>query len=135
MCIMNSCTIQTLLSILRSLTQSCVPLLHMRIQFSKLLTNVGVYVLTYPKNMDTVRYGTGSASWVLIRMVSNMDTFLTINGKDYSHKDINLIRDFFTDEQWDCIFDGVSEYQDHEDSTEKCRETLDIMHSVFRSAY
>ena len=64
-----------------------------------------------------------------------MDAFLTINGKDYSHKDINLIRDFFTDEQWDLIDYALCEYQDHEDSTEKCRETLDIMHSVFRSAY
>ena len=64
-----------------------------------------------------------------------MNSFLTINGKDYSHKDVNLIRDFFTDEQWDCIFDAVSEYQDHEDSTVICKESLDIMHNVFRSAY
>ena len=64
-----------------------------------------------------------------------MESFLTINGKDYSHKDINLIRDFFTDKQWDCIFDAVSEYQDHEDSTEKCKELLDVMYQVFRSAY
>ena len=64
-----------------------------------------------------------------------MDAFLTINGKDYSHKDINLIRDFFTDEQWDLIDYALSEYQDHEDSTEKCKELLDIMYQVFRSAY
>ena len=64
-----------------------------------------------------------------------MTAFLTINGKDYSHKDMNLIRDFFTDEQWDLIDYALSEYQDHEDSTEKCRETLDIMHNIFRSAY
>ena len=64
-----------------------------------------------------------------------MNSFLTINGKDYSHKDVNLIRDFFTDEQWDCIFDAVSEYQDHEDSTVICNESLDIMHNIFRSAY
>ena len=44
-----------------------------------------------------------------------MNAFLTINGKDYSHKDINLIRDFFTDEQWDVIDYALSEYQDHED--------------------
>ena len=68
-------------------------------------------------------------------MVSNMDTFLTINGKDYSHKDINLIRDFFTDEQWDLIDYALSEYQDHDDSTEKCKELLDVMYQVFRSAY
>ena len=85
--------------------------------------------------MDILRYGTASASWVLIRMVSNMDAFLTINGKDYSHKDINLIRDFFTDDQWDLIDYALSEYQDHEDSTEKCKELLDVMYQVFRSAY
>ena len=64
-----------------------------------------------------------------------MNSFLTINGKDYSHKDINLIRDFFTDEQWDLIDSSLSEYQDHDDSTEKCKETLDIIGNIFRSAY
>ena len=28
-----------------------------------------------------------------------MDDFMTVNGKGYSHNDINLIREFFTDEQ------------------------------------
>ena len=64
-----------------------------------------------------------------------MDSFLTINGKDYSHKDVNLVRDFFTDEQWDLIDYALSEYQDHDDSTEKCKELLDVMYQVFRSAY
>ena len=64
-----------------------------------------------------------------------MEAFLTINGKDYSHKDINLIRDFFTDEQWDLIDSSLSEYQDHDDSTEKCKEMLDIIGNIFRSAY
>ena len=85
--------------------------------------------------MDILRCGTASASWVLIRMVSNMEPFLTINGKDYSHKDMNLIRDFFTDEQWDLIDYALCEYQDHDDSTEKCKELLDVMYQVFRSAY
>ena len=64
-----------------------------------------------------------------------MNAFLTINGKDYSHKDVNLIRDFFTDEQWDLIDSALSEYQDHEDSTVECKETLDIIGNIFRSAY
>ena len=64
-----------------------------------------------------------------------MESFLTINGKDYSHKDINLIRDFFTDEQWDLIDYALSEYQDHEDATVQCKETLDVIYQVFRSAY
>ena len=64
-----------------------------------------------------------------------MTAFLTINGKDYTHNDVNLIRDFFTDEQWDLIDYALSEYQDHDDSTEKCKELLDVMYQVFRSAY
>ena len=64
-----------------------------------------------------------------------MEAFLTINGKDYTHNDVNLIRDFFTDDQWDLIDSALSEYQDHEDSTEKCKETLDIMYHIFRAAY
>ena len=64
-----------------------------------------------------------------------MNAFLTINGKDYSHKDVNLIRDFFTDDQWNLIDSALSEYQDHEDSTVKCKETLDIIGKIFRSAY
>ena len=64
-----------------------------------------------------------------------MNAFLTINGKDYSHKDINLIRDFFTDDQSDFIDSALSEYQDHDDSTVKCKETLDIIGNIFRSAY
>ena len=39
--------------------------------------------------------------------------FITINDKGYSHNDINLIREFFTDAQWDCIYDALSEFQDH----------------------
>ena len=64
-----------------------------------------------------------------------MTAFLTINGKDYSHKDVNLIRDFFTDDQWDLIDSALSEYQDHDDSTVECKETLDIIGNIFRSAY
>ena len=64
-----------------------------------------------------------------------MNAFLTINGKDYSHKDVNLIRDFFTDEQWDLIDSALSEYQDHDDSTVEFKETLDIIGNIFRSAY
>ena len=64
-----------------------------------------------------------------------MTAFLTINGKDYSHEDVNLIRDFFTDNQWDLIDSALSEFQDHEDAIEECKETLDIIGDIFRSAY
>ena len=43
----------------------------MKTQFSKHLTNVGVYALTYLRSMDTLRYITASASWVNTIMDSN----------------------------------------------------------------
>ena len=43
-----------------------------------------------------------------------MDNFLTINGKSYSHSQINLIRDFFTDDQWTLIDGALSEFKDHD---------------------
>ena len=64
-----------------------------------------------------------------------MNAFLTVNGKDYSHKDVNLIRDFFTDDQWDLIDAALSEFQDHEYSTEKCKEVLDVIYHLFRASY
>ena len=63
-----------------------------------------------------------------------MTTF-EINGKQIAHKDLNIVRDFFTDEQWDLIDYALSEYQDHDDSTEKCKETLDVIYQLFRSSY
>ena len=35
-----------------------------------------------------------------------------VNNKQISHKDLNIVRDFFTDEQWDLIYDAVSEYKE-----------------------
>ena len=64
MCIISICSILILLSILRSLTQSYVHPHHMKTQFSKLLTNVGAYALTYPKSTDTLKSGMVNASWV-----------------------------------------------------------------------
>ena len=57
------------------------------------------------------------------------------NLKKYSESELQTVRNFFTDEQWDVIDYALSEYQDHEDYTEKCKETLDIMGNIFRSAY
>ena len=59
----------------------------------------------------------------------------TVNNKQISHKDLNTVRDFFTDEQWDLIDYALSEYQDHDDSTEKCKEVLDVIYQLFRSSY
>ena len=58
-----------------------------------------------------------------------------INGKSFAHKDLNTVRDFFTDEQWDLIDYALSEYQDHDDSTEKCKELLNVIGELFRTSY
>ena len=58
-----------------------------------------------------------------------------INGKSFAHKDLNTVRDFFTNDQWDLIDYALSEYQDHEDATEKCKETLDVIYQLFRTSY
>ena len=63
-CIISICSIQILLSILRSLTQSCVQQHHMKTQFSKPWMSVGVYASISLKSMVTLKYGTASASWV-----------------------------------------------------------------------
>ncbi len=75
--------------------------------------------------------------------IKYMENFLTINGKSYSHKQINLIRDFFTDDQWTVIDGALSEFKDHDPdyleevygSENILTETLDIISEVYRSAY
>ena len=61
--------------------------------------------------------------------------FITINETNYSHNDINLVREFFTDEQWDVIDSALCEFQDHHESYEIVHETLDVIGHVFRSAF
>ena len=58
-----------------------------------------------------------------------------INGKQVAHKDLNIVRDFFTDEQWDCIYDAVSEYKDFPEKEEITRETLSVISQVFTASY
>ena len=61
--------------------------------------------------------------------------FITINETNYSHNDINLVREFFTDEQWDVIDSALCEFQDHDASYDIVHETLDVIGHVFRSAF
>ncbi len=68
-------------------------------------------------------------------MNMNDTDFMTVNGKGYSHNQINLIREFFTDAQWDVIDSALSEFQDHDESHEIVHETLDVMGQVFRGAF
>ena len=64
-----------------------------------------------------------------------MSTMFEVNGKQIYHKDLNIVRDFFTDEKWDLIDYALSEYQDHDDATDKCKETLNVIGDLFRSSY
>ena len=61
--------------------------------------------------------------------------FITINETNYSHNDINLVREFFTDQQWDVIDSALCEYQDHDESYDIVHETLNVIGHVFRSAF
>ena len=58
-----------------------------------------------------------------------------IHGKSFAHKDLNTVRDFITDEQWDLIDYALCEYQDHEDATVQCKELLDVIYQLFRTSY
>ena len=57
------------------------------------------------------------------------------NLKNYSESELDTIRNFFTDEQWDVIDYALSEYQDHEDYTDLCRETLWKLGDLFQSQF
>ena len=58
-----------------------------------------------------------------------------VNGKQIAHKDLNIVRDFFTDEQWDCIYDALSEFQDHDDKEDLTKETISVISDLFRTSY
>ena len=40
----------------------------------------------------------------------------TINGTTYNKEQLEIVRKFFTDDQWDIIDYALSEYQDHEET-------------------
>jgi len=71
----------------------------------------------------------------VFQFIKFMSTMFTVNNKQISHKDLNTVRDFFTDDQWDLIDKALSEYQDHDDSTSDCKDTLDVIYQLFRSSY
>ena len=58
-----------------------------------------------------------------------------VNNKQISHKDLNIVRDFFTDEQWDLIFDAVSEYKDFPGKEDLASETESAISQLFRASY
>ena len=64
-----------------------------------------------------------------------MSTMFTVNNKQISHKDLNTVRDFFTDSQWDCIYDALSEYKDFPEKEDLVDDTLSAVSQLFASSY
>ena len=57
-----------------------------------------------------------------------------VNNKQISHKDLNTVRDFFTDSQWDLIYDAVSEYKEFPGKEDLARETESAISELFRAS-
>ena len=64
-----------------------------------------------------------------------MSTLFEVNKKQISHKDLNTVRDFFTDEQWDLIYDAVSEYKEFPGKEDLARDTESAISELFRASY
>ena len=66
-------------------------------------------------------------------------TLFTINNKDYTHKELNLIRDFFTDDQWNIIDYALDEYKQTGEAidvdVQPIKDIRDVMFELFRGAY
>ncbi len=58
-----------------------------------------------------------------------------VNNKQISHKDLNTVRDFFTDSQWDLIYDAVSEYKEFPGKEDLARDTESAISQLFRASY
>ena len=67
-----------------------------------------------------------------------MTTF-TIHNKDYSHKELNLIRDFFTNQQWNIIDYALDEYKQSGEvvdvDVKPIKEVIDVMYELLRTSY
>ena len=64
-----------------------------------------------------------------------MSTKFEVNSKQIAHKDLNIVRDFFSDEQWDLIFDAVSEYKDFPGKEDLARNTESAISQLFTASY
>ena len=59
----------------------------------------------------------------------------TVNNKEISHNDLNTVKDFFTDAQWDVIYDALSEFQDFPEKEDLASETIQVIGQLFRTSY
>ena len=65
-------------------------------------------------------------------------TKFTVNNKDYSHKELNKIYDFFSQDQWDVIdqaLDCYAQTKRYEGIEEDTHQVRDAMYTLLRSAY
>ena len=66
-----------------------------------------------------------------------MTTF-TINNKEYTHKELNLMWDFFTEDQWDLIVTSLRNIEDDDADSpynEGINPTIESIQQLWRSAY
>ena len=62
----------------------------------------------------------------------------TINGKDYTHKELNLMWDFFSEDQWDLIITSLHNIKEDDDESpynEGIQPTIETIQQLWRSAY
>ena len=67
-----------------------------------------------------------------------METQFTVNGNDYSHRELNTIYEFFTQAQWDVIdqaLDCYAQSQPYKEAEEDTHQVRDAMYSLLRAAY
>ena len=66
-----------------------------------------------------------------------MTTF-TVNNKEYSHKELNTMYDFFSEDQWNVIdqaLDCYAQTQRYQGIEEDTHQVRDAMYTLLRSAY
>ncbi len=66
-------------------------------------------------------------------------TKFTLNNKDYTHNELNLMYDFFTNDQWSVILSALDEYKQTGEAVDvdvqPIKEIRDVMFELFRGAY
>ena len=66
-------------------------------------------------------------------------TKFTINDKDYTHNELNLMYDFFTNDQWSVILSALDEYKQTGEAidvdVQPIKDIREVMFELFRGAY
>ena len=65
-------------------------------------------------------------------------TKFTLNNKDYTHNELNLMYDFFTNDQWSVILSALDEYKQTGEAidvdVQPIKDIRDVMFELFRGA-